>query len=144
MTLITLLAKEGGVPLHILSKCIAGHAALLMTLYYVKIDPETMKKTMADAASKIDTGAQAEFARYLRSETRKAEGFVANDPAGVTALDRSAPASWMVVDTGICPVGGQLCDRGGSKLPAGGHGPVPGGPRKRISRTAGMARPSGG
>lgn len=129
VTLITLLATEGGVPLHILSKCIAGHSALLMTLYYVKVNAETMKRTMVEAASKIDTGAQAEFARYLRSETRKAEGFVANDPAGVAALDRSAPASWMVVDTGICPVGGQPCDRGGPKLLKGGYGPVPGGPR---------------
>lgn len=42
VSVLTALANDGGVPLHILSQCIAGHASVLMTLYYVKSDPVAM------------------------------------------------------------------------------------------------------
>ena len=35
VSLITTFALEGGVPMPVLSKCIAGHARLVMTLYYL-------------------------------------------------------------------------------------------------------------
>lgn len=48
VSLITAFALEGGVPMPVLSKCIAGHARLVMTLYYTKMGisyvTDTMKK----------------------------------------------------------------------------------------------------
>jgi hypothetical protein len=51
VSLITAYALEGGVPMAILSKCIAGHARLIMTLYYTKAGITYCTETM-DAATK--------------------------------------------------------------------------------------------
>jgi hypothetical protein len=132
VSLLTALATDGGVPLHVLSKCIAGHASVVMTLYYVKTDPVAMTQVLTEATARIDHASQEQFARYLQSEARRDEGFVLNDPTGRTALDRSAPASWLQLDTGICPVGGTRCGEGGVALKTNLHGPVPGGVRNCV------------
>lgn len=132
VSLLTALATDGGVPLHILSQCIAGHASILMTLYYVKSDPVAMTQMLTEATAKIDHESQARFARYLRSEARSDDGFVINDPAGAAALDGTAAASWLQLDTGICPVGGTRCAEGGPAIAKNKHGPVPGGPRNCV------------
>jgi hypothetical protein len=51
VSLITAYALEGGVPMTILSKCIAGHARLIMTLYYTKASITYCTEIM-DAATK--------------------------------------------------------------------------------------------
>lgn len=125
---ITTLANEGEVPLHILSRCIAGHASALMTLYYIKDTGQT-NECLAKASMKIDGASQKVFAQFLRSMDRTPAGFVSNDAAGVAALDSQPEASWVHMPHGLCPVGGKACDRGGPPLPGNGrrHGPVPGG-----------------
>jgi hypothetical protein len=52
------------------------------------------------------------------------------------ALQENAPGSWVVNDTGICPVGGSLCNKGGPKLTSNvqlsDYAPTPGGPRNCV------------
>ena len=138
VSLITALATEGGVPIPILSKCIAGHASILMTLYYVKLGASQITETLAEAQKKIGLQEQRNFVRFLRSaEHETLASLVAhNDASGVTALHENAPGSWVIGDKGICPVGGALCDKGGPKLTANpqlsDYAPTPGGPRNCV------------
>lgn len=127
-----------GVPIPILSRCIAGHASILMTLYYVKLGASQITETLAEAQKKIGLEEQRNFVRFLQSAEHKTlAGIVAsNDASGVTALHENAPGSWIVGDRGICPVGGTLCDKGGPKLTSNvqlaDYAPAPGGPRNCI------------
>lgn len=135
VTLITALAIEGGVPISILSRRIAGHASILMTLYYVKLGASQITEKLAEAQKKIGAEEQRNFVRFLQSAEHKALTSVvaSNDVSGLAALHENAPGSWIIGDKGICPVGGTLCDKGGPKLTANAqlsdYAPTPGGPR---------------
>jgi hypothetical protein len=138
VSLITALATEGGVPIPILSKCVAGHASILMTLYYVKLGVPQITERLAEAQKKINLEEQRNFLRFLQSaQHKKLVSLVAsNDVSGVTALHENAPGSWVVGDKGICPVGGALCSKGGPKLTSNAqlsdYAPTPGGPRNCV------------
>ena len=71
VTLITALATEGGVPIPILSKCVAGHASILMTLYYVKLGVPQITEQLAEAQKKIHVEEQRNFLRFLQSAQHK-------------------------------------------------------------------------
>ncbi len=138
VTLITALATEGGVPIPILSKCIAGHASILMTLYYVKLGAAQITETLARAQRRIGLEEQRNFLRFLQSAERDglAATVASNDASGLTALHENTPGSWVVGDLGICPVGGALCHVGGPKLSSNpqlaDYAPTPGGPRNCV------------
>jgi hypothetical protein len=51
VSLITSFALEGGVPIPILSKLVAGHSRIIMTLYYTKVGQAYMQKVMNEAES---------------------------------------------------------------------------------------------
>lgn len=129
VTLITALATEGGVPLPYLSKCIAGHQSIVMTLHYVKLNTEQMNQKMNEAALRMEEAERDNFLGFLKSvdrETRRT--YVSNDPAGPSMLDASSDLSWSSESIGVCPTGRTLCDQGGPS--AGGKAqPTPGGPR---------------
>lgn len=137
VSLITALAVDGGVPLHILSKCVAGHATILMTLYYTKPGPAHVSEALAAAQQKLQRQEQTNFIRFLQNaEIAAAKPIVAfNDIAALEATEQCEPSGWSIGDIGICPVSGSKCHEGGP-VPAGGmsgkHGPVPGGVRNCI------------
>lgn len=54
VSILTALAVEGGVPLEILSKCIAGHATTLMTIYYIRLLEGTRLLKAIGVADEID------------------------------------------------------------------------------------------
>jgi hypothetical protein len=138
VSLITALATEGGVPIPILSKCVAGHASILMTLYYVKLGVPQITEQLAEAQKKIHVEEQRNFLRFLQSAQHKrlVSLVASNDASGVMALHENSPGSWIVSDTGICPVGGALCNKGGPKLTSNvqlsDYAPTPGGPRNCV------------
>jgi hypothetical protein len=138
VSLITALATEGGVPIPILSKCIAGHASILMTLYYIKLGVPQITEKLAEAQKKIGLDEQRNFVRFLQSAEHKtlASVVASNDASGVTALSENTPGSWIVGDKGICPVGGALCGMGGPKLTSNpqlsDYAPTPGGSRNCV------------
>lgn len=137
VSLITAYATEGGVPIHILSKCIAGHATILMTLYYNKPGPAYVTEKMVEAQAKLAVREQENFVRYLQNEEyRNAAPLVLAGEAGVTMLGATSPVSWVVGDIGLCPASGMRCQEGGepvgrrSAKPV--YGPVPGGPKNCV------------
>lgn len=134
VSIITSLATEGGVPIPILSKCIAGHASILMTLYYVKVGASMVNEELALAQKRIDDNEQANFKRFIfERESKSFKPFVlTNDDAGFSALEQKNAHLWSLSDKGVCPVGGALCHIGGPKTTSntsvGDYAPVPGGP----------------
>jgi len=118
VSLITAYALEGGVPMPILSKAIAGHARLIMTLYYTKAGISYVTDTMNQAEKSIlenDKQAVDRFirdAKYEQLETSVA----ANDPIAYQAVinAQKSGASIIISDKGICPKGCFGCDSGGT------------------------------
>lgn len=138
VALITAYAIEGGVPIQILSKCIAGHATILMTLYYMKPGPAYVSEEMAKAQQRIEQAEQSNFLRFLKNaEIRDAASLViTNDAAALAALDANEQSGWTVGDIGICPVGMGKCHVGGPSLKGEtvktAFSPVPGGPKNCV------------
>jgi exonuclease VII small subunit len=141
VALITAFALEGGVPLAVLSKCIAGHARILMTLYYTKAGVARVTEEMQAAEKRLLQSQQESFRRFLKDATyQQIESTAAfNDPAALDAmLQRRSPAGWVVEDKGICPLGSGGCAMGGEQLkevksdPTQNlYAPVPGYPREK-------------
>lgn len=118
VSLITAYALEGGVPMPILSKAIAGHARLIMTLYYTKAGISYVTDTMNKAEKSILENDKEAFDRFIRDA--KYEQFetnvAANDPIAYQAVinAQKSGASIVISDKGICPKGCFGCDSGGA------------------------------
>ncbi|MEA4847166.1 MAG: VPA1269 family protein [Clostridiaceae bacterium] len=140
VSLITAYALEGGVPMPILSKAIAGHARLVMTLYYTKAGISYVSDMMTQAESKILENEQESFGRFLRdAKLKELENSVAiNDIAAYQAVvnAQASGAGIVIGDKGICPKGNGGCDSGGVFVNDGviSYGPVPGFPEQNCVR----------
>jgi hypothetical protein len=143
VSLITAYALDGGVPMPILSKCIAGHARLVMTLYYTRLGITYVTETMNEAEMRILEEDQASFLRWVKEADYKAlEAYSAsNDPNALQAVinaQRSGGVSLIPDDKGICPKGGFGCDSGGvyinDETDKITYGPVPGHPEHNCIR----------
>ncbi|WP_332750046.1 gamma-mobile-trio integrase GmtZ [Hydrogenophaga sp.] len=139
VSLLTAYATEGGVPIEILSKCVAGHASLLMTIYYIKTGPAYMTEQLALAQERILASERENLKRFMVDATldQLEDALAFNDGAGTKAVLETSPGSWVIGDKGICPVGGSLCGIGGPKATNIGsrsddHMPVPGGPKNCV------------
>lgn len=142
VSLITAYALEGGVPMAILSKCIAGHARLIMTLYYTKAGITYCTETMDAATKRLMVNEQENYARWLKDKTyEQMEASAAfNDPAAIRAVMQVMQngASLVKDDKGFCPKGGWGCDSGGvyvnDDTGCVTYGEVPGYPQKNCPR----------
>lgn len=142
VSLITAYALEGGVPMAILSKCIAGHARLIMTLYYTKAGITYCTETMDAATKRLMVNEQENYARWLKDKSyEQLEASAAfNDPAAIRAvmLAMQGGVSLVKDDKGFCPKGGWGCDSGGVYVNDDTgritYGEVPGYPQKNCPR----------
>jgi hypothetical protein len=142
VSLITAYALEGGVPMPILSKCIAGHARLIMTLYYTKAGITYCTDIMNEATKRLLITEQENFGRWLTDKTYEqleANG-VFYDPAAIRAVMQATQngASLIRDDKGYCPKGNWGCDSGGIYVNEDSgsvtYGEVPGYPEKNCPR----------
>lgn len=117
VSILTALAVDGGVPLEILSKCVAGHATTLMTIYYIKQGPSYISQQLAEAQAKMLQREQENYLRFLQDcDLKEAEAVVAyNDQVGIAAAKNTSAAGWVISDIGLCPVGGARCHEGGPR-----------------------------
>ena len=118
VSLITAYALEGGVPMPVLSKCIAGHARLVMTLYYTKMGISYVTDTMKKADTEILKQEQESFERFIKDAKYKQLeiGTAVNDTVACEAVlsAQKTKASIVMSDKGICPKGCLGCDTGGT------------------------------
>lgn len=142
VSLITAFALEGGVPMPILSKAIAGHARLVMTLYYTKAGISYVTDKMNQAEQNILESDKESFGRFLRDAKYEQleTSVVSNDPIAYQAVinAQQSGASIIIGDKGICPKGCFECETGGvyknedsDKIT---YGPVPGFPEQNCVR----------
>lgn len=142
VSLITAYALEGGVPMPILSKCIAGHARLVMTLYYTKAGITYVTDKMTEAETRLLANEQSNYARWLKDATyRELESNGAYfDPAAINAVlhAQASGASFVKDEKGICPKGGFGCNTGGVTVNDDAdritYGEVPGYPERNCPR----------
>lgn len=116
VSLITAYILDGGLPIQVVSKLIAGHARIIMTLYYTKMGKAYINEVMAEAERKMLTQDADSHKRFLMEKSYEEIGkrfaFMNDDALRACQVQKSA-ASFLVEDKGICPVGGGLCDVGG-------------------------------
>ncbi|WP_370311693.1 VPA1269 family protein [Sagittula sp.] len=125
---------KAGVPIHILSKLLAGHSSFLMTLYYAQMDIGYVTDILNKAQLHVEDQAGTELAQALQAmEMSEIRRLTANNSiSGISAISSADSGLWSWMDWGICPVNGQKCDVGGE--PVLDHsdrnyfGPVQGGP----------------
>lgn len=132
---------ENGVPLEVVSQFVAGHASLVMTLWYLKFAPEKLRDMLEKARAKAEAEGDFiggedfmenldAFSPFLLSQNsdQRAEG----TDAAFTAL-KAHSGIWTVNTDGICP--GTSCSTGGAREAHGTeYGPVPGGRRCGLCR----------
>lgn len=119
VSLISYLVLDMQLPLPVVSKLIAGHARIIMTLYYTKFGRAYMREILAEAERKELQADQANHARFLMNATLEQVGqrFASlNVDAMRAAISQKSAAAFVFEDKGICPVGGGMCDVGGAPL----------------------------
>lgn len=120
---------EAGVPIEILSKLVAGHASVLMTIYYLKYDTAHISEVLDNARTRIEEQEAENFSRFLKnlSYEEAARIAVANEDYTLNAVAAGDISTDLFFDTGlgVCPLGGTACDTG-VDLGGGRKRPVPG------------------
>ncbi|MCG7873101.1 MAG: integrase family protein [Candidatus Thiodiazotropha lotti] len=109
VSLITCYAMDGQVPLPVLSKLLAGHSRIMMTLYYTKITPAVMREKMNKAQSKIDAREKASLRSFLEDADLRhiKDNTVYRDASSIeSALVNRNPVGWEHRHIGLCLVGG--------------------------------------
>lgn len=122
-----------GVPIHILSEFVAGHATVLMTLYYFKPGAAKVTEALDEAWQRVAEAEARDFARYLKDQPIELIHDIAvyNSEEGLRSAVSTQSALWASFPDGICPNSGTLCNEGGPLLQKQKnlHIPVTGGPR---------------
>ncbi|KQQ76750.1 VPA1269 family protein [Acinetobacter sp. Leaf130] len=109
VSLITSYIVDAQLPLPVVSKLLAGHSRLIMTIYYTKLTPTVIKDKMTEAEKLLDSKAQESVKVFLKdAEMRQIECKMAyNDSQAIeAALINRNPLGWENRHHGICLVGG--------------------------------------
>ena len=138
VSLVTLYVLEGNVPLPVMMK-VVGHSRLLMTLYYTKLSPPATDKYLNNAEKLLKEEAEKEgnIAWLIEQRYEQAKDkFVYNDPIAIqVGTNPSFGPSLVLLDYGICPMGGAGCDKGGllqdNETEKNRSVPVPGYPEEK-------------
>lgn len=145
VSLITHFATEGGVEMHILSECIAGHARILMTLYYKKSGVVYVSEAMDAASERLrdEAAEQENWIRWIKEASLKQleMNSAAVDISVLELVQRALSrggVSLLRTNLGLCAKGGMACESGGvivdEDTAAVSFGPVSGYPEKNCVR----------
>lgn len=123
---------EAGVPIHILSEFVAGHATILMTLYYYKPGAAKVTEVLDEATKRMSE--QDDWERFLNSNAPELihDISVYNSEEWRLSASGTQSALWSIMDEGTCPNGGSLCHIGGPRINDRAYAPVPGGNRNCV------------
>ncbi|EHK8976601.1 integrase family protein [Vibrio vulnificus] len=122
VSLITCYVMDAKLPLPVVSKLLAGHSRIIMTVYYTKLTPAVMKEKMAEADKLLDDKSRESVRTFLKdAEMRQIECKMAyNDGESIeTALVNRNPLGWENRHHGLCLVGGNTVRSDESKRVAG-------------------------
>nr|WP_227842373.1 hypothetical protein [Halomonas zhuhanensis] len=150
VSLITCYTMDTDLPLPVISKLLAGHTRLLMTIYYNKITPSVMAEKMKEADATLVEEGEDSLRNFLAdaemNQIQLRSAYNSDQYNSVeAALANRNPIGWEERATGLCLVGGNSarsdetataggCWNGGALIrdSANGdfrvYGPVPHGP----------------
>ncbi|MCX7205649.1 MAG: integrase family protein [Proteobacteria bacterium] len=139
VSLISYFILDLKLPIAVVSKMIAGHAIIIMTLYYTKFGKSYLREVLSEAEKNELEAEQANHRRFLQNasfeQVSQRFAYVSEDAVRTAVANKGAMASFVFDDKGICPNGATLCDVGGEKLTGRKteqlHSPVPGFPEER-------------
>ncbi len=139
VSLISYFILDLKLPIAVVSKMIAGHASIIMTLYYTKFGKAYMREVLSDAEKNELEAERTNHRRFLADGTLEQVSqrfaYVSEDAVRSAISNQGAVAAFVFDDKGICPNGATMCDVGGEKLrpdsKLGDYAPVPGFPQER-------------
>ncbi|AYO15788.1 integrase [Vibrio owensii] len=109
VSLITAYTMDTQLPLPVISKLLAGHTRLLMTIYYNKITPSVMAEKMDEAHGALDAKSKQSVRNFLKDasmEQIKCKMVYHSDDSIQAALANRNPIGWEERSCGLCLVGG--------------------------------------
>ncbi|MGL4581018.1 MAG: gamma-mobile-trio integrase GmtZ [Shewanella xiamenensis] len=109
VSLITAYTMDTQLPLPVISKLLAGHTRLLMTIYYNKITPSVMAEKMDEAHGELDAKSKQSVRNFLKDasmEQIQCKMVYHNEDSVQTALVNRNPIGWEKRSCGLCLVGG--------------------------------------
>ena len=112
VTMITALYEQG-VPPEFLAK-VAGHASVLMTLYYVKVSSDEITRRLNEGNSQWQKTEQMDWLGHLQKKTDSALKQITarSHDSAIEAFSRSTKVGLIVMEHGFCPMGAQRCADG--------------------------------
>lgn len=152
VSLITAYTMDTQLPLPVISKLLAGHSRILMTIYYNKITPSVMAEKMDEAHAQLDKKSEQSVRSFLKDASLQqieCKMVYHNEDSVQAALVNRNPIGWEERATGLCLVGGNTvksdevstlggCWNGGEAIRDSTNvsfrvnGPVPHGPENCI------------
>lgn len=109
VSLITAYTMDTALPLPVVSKLLAGHTRLLMTIYYNKITPSVMAEKMEEAHAALDAKSQASLRSFLKdaelSQISARTAWNSKESIEAVVANRN-PIGWEHRSAGLCLVGG--------------------------------------
>lgn len=132
---------ENGVPLEVVSQFVAGHASLVMTLWYFKNSPGKLRDFISKAHDKATAEEDFVGSSEFLANVEQFSSFLLSKDGDQRAMGGDAAfmamkehtGLWTISSDGICP--GTSCSEGGGLDTTGDHyGPVPGGRRCGLCR----------
>lgn len=109
VSLITAYTMDTQLPLPVISKLLAGHTRLLMTIYYNKITPSVMAEKMDEAHGELDAKSKQSVRNFLKDasmEQIQCKMVYNSDDSIQAALVNRNPIGWEERSCGMCLVGG--------------------------------------
>jgi hypothetical protein len=109
VSLITAYTMDTELPLPVISKLLAGHSRLFMTIYYNKITPSVMAEKMSEAEGQLKDKSQQSVRNFLKdaslSQIQCKMVYHKEDSIQAALVNRN-PIGWEERSSGLCLVGG--------------------------------------
>lgn len=138
VSLISYFILDLKLPIAVVSKMIAGHATIIMTLYYTKFGKAYTREVLGAAEKNELEAERSNHRRFLQDASfeQVSQRFAyVSENAVRAAIQNTSAAAFVFDDKGICPNGSTLCDVGGERLLGRQseqvYGPVLGFPQER-------------
>ena len=109
VSLITAYTMDTQLPLPVISKLLAGHSRILMTIYYNKITPSVMAEKMSEAEWELEGKAKQSVRNFLKDASLaqiQCNMVYHKEDSIQAALVNRNPIGWEERSSGLCLVGG--------------------------------------
>lgn len=117
VSLITAFIADGEAPIHLISKLV-GHASLVMTIYYIRLNHQQMRSAMGEAEKRAAlVVTEKNMSDVLANGLDPIKQTLIKTDGNGSLIEEGVPNSACVVfDWGICPMSAASCFNGGEAI----------------------------